>query len=359
MGAIDVLTDFDDLAEAIANPNPDRPFENAVGGFGRAVCDRYSAVPSSFLVDAISPWDDLCGPYWDGQGYSPPAGVPPFQGGQCPGINYGVTITRANGNIVGNTLFARGPITELSVAQIGAFQYRVTLAGFTSGGAPTSSSTTVNVLSGEGAPTAVLRRVDGQPDSCGNPPDGPLQPGPNPAPDPGPLPPGTGPAIDIRGNPVLVLPPNLFVSPTVNVAVDVGEISFGNGGAGGGAPGGPVGGAVQPGVGSGAGGGDNPFGEPPDGERWVGCKVTLTEKAKGLGVIPSSIPNEVYAEVVGNARLKFSSGTVSGLDSPVQLRSEVVCLWEPVRGMQPTGAFVNLKPGFSYTVQPYSVPLED
>jgi hypothetical protein len=64
-------------------------------------------------------------------------------------------------------------------------------------------------------------------------------------------------------------------------------------------------------------------------------------------------------QVVGNARLLFDSLTGDGYDTPVQIRSAGLCLWEPVKGLSPKGVRVNLKPGFEYAVTPYSVAEEE
>lgn len=72
-GLIPILTQLDNLAEEVANPNPNRPFENAVGNFARGVCDRVARgeaatgiTPQTFgLVGGV------CGPYWAGAGIDP------------------------------------------------------------------------------------------------------------------------------------------------------------------------------------------------------------------------------------------------------------------------------------------------
>lgn len=350
------LTDFDDLAEAMAVPNPNRPIQEAIAGFGRTVCDSLSANPGAY---ALNPsrlgLQAACGPYWDSQGYDGPVdSPPPFEGGQCASVQYGVNIFRnppGPGN-VGSNLFANGPITELSATFIGNFQYLCRITG--SNG---SFTQTVNVLAGEGAPSLSLYRTDSQPDNCGDPPAGPPIPGPNPAPDPGPLPPGTGPTIDIRGNPILVLPPTLVVAPDISVDLPPVEVNIGGKAAAGGNAEPPIAGPEETGAGSGDGGGDNDFGEPPEGERWVGCCVKILTAPVGQGIIVSSYPNNIYPNAIGNVRLKFQAGVSSPTyDTPIRNYQETSCVWEPTRGLNPVGCFVNLLPGFTYSVTPYSVP---
>jgi hypothetical protein len=56
--------------------------------------------------------------------------------------------------------------------------------------------------------------------------------------------------------------------------------------------------------------------------------------------------------------LRFDNGANIGYDTPIVIKSKSVWLWEPVRGANPAGVFVNVRPGLGYTVRPYSVPLE-
>jgi hypothetical protein len=172
------------------------------------------------------------------------------------------------------------------------------------------------------------------------------------------LPPGTGPKVDIRGNPVIILPPIITANGEINIGIDIGEVNF-NSTKGNPTPDTPTAADTLDGEGALTGGGDNEFGDPPEGERWVGCLVTLTTTPVGLGIIPQSIPNDIYAEIVGNARLRFNNGSSAGYDTPIQYRFKALALWEPTRGMNPTGVFVNLRPGFAYQVTPLSVPLEN
>ncbi|MDA3835965.1 MAG: hypothetical protein PF495_21560 [Spirochaetales bacterium] len=198
----------------------------------------------------------------------------------------------------------------------------------------------------------------GHTDVCGNPPVD-IRPGPTPAPDNGPLPPGTGPVINVRGVPILVLPPVLTLSPTLEIELPDGEINLG----GGGNPMAPepvLPGDDIPGDDLPGGNGDTDFGDPPEGERWVGCCVSITQRPLGSGTIPAAEPESIYPTTIGNIRMKFKpfGRTRLSYDTPLRKREQTTCVWEPVRGLNPTGARVNTVPGYSYVVTPYSVPEE-
>lgn len=372
------VKEFDDLAENIANPNPNRPISNAVGQFGRQVCDRISARPDVFAPTILqSPLKAVCQPYWDGQGYDGPVTEPPFTGGQCAGVRYTVTGTFLNnttgascgltqnwtaGNPFGpiNGVVADGSFWNLSTAGGPIAINRTSADGggrLGVGNPPCAGSPGSNVQRASEVKITSVVPVSGGANNCGDPPPE-TRPGDNPAPDPGPLPPGTGPQFDIRGNPFFVLPPTLEISPGFNFEFPIGEINLGSG-TGNGAPSPPLPGEDSPGAGSGVGGGEDEFGEPPDGERWVGCCVTITNRPVGSGTIPQAEPESIYPRIIGNVRLKFrgESGG-SEYDTPLENRQKTTCVWEPVRGLEPVGVRVNLLPGYEYSYRPYSVPLE-
>jgi hypothetical protein len=87
----------------------------------------------------------------------------------------------------------------------------------------------------------------------------------------------------------------------------------------------------------------------------VGCCIRLTSLPAGTGTIPGSSLAPILTEVVGNVSLLFETVTGQGYDTPVQIRTGGVCLWEPVKGVSPTGIRINLKPGIQYKYTPYSV----
>lgn len=376
--SVPIVSSFDDFAEAMAVPNPNRPIQEGVAAFGRRVCDRISARPDIYAPTILqSPLVAACTPYWNSQGYDAPVEETPFNGGQCSGVIYEIwgetwqpfsAVWGPFERLGGSLEVIQGPVLTLEVQQgslcsAGGFEGKQTTIVATGGvdGTAVLSFSRGCVADGPGGVPGIRNlqpiRQDGQPDDCGDPPST-YVPGTNPAPDPGPLPPDTGPTINVRGNPIVILPPTLEVSPNVNVTLSPGEFNFG-GAAGDDATEVPFGGVEEVGAGSGAGGGDNQFGDPPPGERWAGCCVNVTARPQGSGTIPQAEPQSIYPNTVGNVRLIFASSQGStNYDTPLTKRQKTTCVWEPVRGLAPIGVRVNLLPGYSYTYRPYSVPLE-
>ncbi len=376
--SIPFIKSFDDFAENTANPPANRPLARAAGELGQSFCDALSARPGTLTPTFLqSPLKWACQPYWDSKGYDGPVSEPPFQGGQCVGAPYQVrgeawNIISSSWTQIGN-VNTTGPIRSIEFTKVGGpcstggfgpgQVVRMTVTGTDLGGNPivgtyTSACTPIN-NSGTDTPYRLnsVVRTSGGADNCGNPPDE-FKPGDNPAPDPGPLPPGTGPSFDIRGNPIIILPPTLEIAPDINIELAPGEFNFG-GGTGGGPAEPPLPGEDSPGAGTGVGGGENDFDEPPDGERWAGCCVTITSSPPGAGSIPQAEPQSIYPRTVGNVRLRFAGADgVNEFDTPLVNRQKTTCVWEPVRGLRPTGVRVNLLPGYSYSYRPYSVPLE-
>lgn len=194
--ALDKLGDLDDeIAPFIAGPRPNSPIEGHYHDYLRWACDSWAQVPAwaraASQVAGVQ-WmgvDEVmgraCTPYL---GDGAPAPVPPFTGGQCPGVWYdiafvnnrtGQTVRPAAlpGPILGYSTYPGPNFWTLRVVygagSIYEFRYdsvvngTVTISGFTA------------------------TRQDGQPDTCGNP--RPKEPTPSPTrpPDPGP-PPGGG-----------------------------------------------------------------------------------------------------------------------------------------------------------------------
>lgn len=370
---------FDDLAESIAVPPVNRPLARGVGNFGRRVCDGISNNPAVYAPTVLQrPLLAVCQPYWDQEGYSAPIIAPPFAGGQCAlaysprgtfernctepngELKEWVTIGQAVGPVLGVVLDDNSYVVQFS----GGVKLPIREPGqsFSLISAGPGTSTACSQL---GAKATAAKNVKllfagpvGHDDTCGNPPDN-VTPGPNPAPAPEPIPPGTGPAINIRGIPVLVLPPTLRVSPTLDIELPDAEINLG----GGGKPTAPepvLPGDDIPGDNEPGGDGDTDFGEPPDGERWVGACVTITNRPVGSGTIPQAEPQSIYPTTIGNVRLKFKpfGPGPTEYDTPLLERQKTTCVWEPVRGLNSTGVRVNVIPGYSYVVTPYSVPKE-
>ena len=371
-GVINNVDAFDDLADTIANPPTSRPLKGAIGRSGQDYCDFYGSAPQaakSLLGPGFAASGLLCKPYWDSAGYDAPVQAPPpFGGGQCSGTGYQATASftvnvRGGGDsdlgdfsatVVVDSITYNGPISSATIELRGTggtggttnlCQLIVTDAGglrppitLTSRGDP---GRLTNLRPG----SITFARVSGGPDICGDPPSEGFEPGANPPPTPT-FPPGQEPGVDPDGQPFFFVPP---IEGLPGEPVDVPPSEPG-GGAGGGPTEPPVAGDEQEG-----GDGDEEFPPPEDGRRWVGCCIRLTAIPIGTGMVPGTSPEAILTQVVGNARLKFDSVSGDGYDTPVQIRSAGLCLWEPVKGLSPKGVRVNLKPGFEYAYTPYSV----
>jgi hypothetical protein len=370
-GVIDNVDAFDDLADTIANPPAGRPLKEAIGRSGQKYCDFYGALPQAakdLLGPGFAASGLLCKPYWDGAGYDPPEEEASFTGGQCVDVNYQVDGTYectglSDGSGCGTTRnfrinLARGPISGMIVT-FSPPEFRVANGGRFSTGAY-DTVTFGSFIAAEfcapagggnqrakSAKITSVTRLDGLPDSCGSPPAD-LVPGDNPPPVPT-FPPGEEPGVDPDGQPYFFVPP--IENPVVGGdPVPVPEPSPDGGGTGGGPTSPPVAGDEQSGT-----PGDEEFPPPEDGRRWVGCCIRLTSVPVGTGTVPGTAPETILTQVVGNARLLFDSVSGDGYDTPVQIRSAGLCLWEPIKGLSPKGVRVNLKPGFEYAYTPYSV----
>lgn len=234
---VDGINAFDDLADAIANPDPSRPLRDAVGGSGRFFCNAVGAVPSSIrgaLGSTFWTAGLLCKPYWDKNRWTPPQEGLPFSGGQCP-ASY-----RPEGTYF-NTNAAAGPTGlrnwRLNVSVTGPLRGWASAGspvgtqwGFlsaSSGGAPFGTAVDTgnnkqvfgpNTVGGSSQmlsaapPTVTNTGISSGTDNCGNAPPT-LAPGPNPPPNPGPFPPGQEPGVDPDGQPFFFVPPIPPVGP--------------------------------------------------------------------------------------------------------------------------------------------------
>lgn len=336
-------------------------------GLARVACRRYGSNPGAYPSDTALNYEKACRPYLDdiGEGTGPGLALP-FRGGQCPGVNYRISWTWAAGDFnsgpqeverVGPLGFSREGTGSLDCGP-GGGSYNVFTVTDGTGNSP------VNLASGCDARITSLSvsRVDGQEDVCGN----------------------TEPEVRQPTGPTIVLPPivPIFISPefdvdaevtvnidgTVNIDIGTGPITIdpfggnddgGSGGDGGpdDSPPNPEPGPELPG-GNGGFGGDDGFGEPPAGRRWVGCCITIVTRPTNQPPIPGSVPEDVYASVVGNVRLVYDASGTRQTDTPVRIQARKVCVWEAVRKLNPVGVRVDLQPGFGYVYRPYSVPLD-
>jgi len=373
-GIVDNVEAFDDLADTIANPPPDRPLRSAIGKSGALFCDAVGATPGA-LYNLLGPGFAagalLCDPYWKKKNYTPPVEGSPFSGGQCAGVLYRIvyswSLTRLNCNGTAlSPLTSGGNITLTNrtgpISWADSSAYNACGDGRRSSGSITLTSANHTDIIGaslaSGYITSInisiaVSRMDNAADTCGDPSGDAFRPGPSPPPVPS-FPPGGEPGAGPGGQPFFKVPdvPSPIVTEP-DVPVPDQDTEPGGGGDAGGPTEPPVAGDEQSGT-----PGDEDFPEPEPGRRWVGCCIRLTTIPAAAGTIPGTSPRTILTEVVGNARLLFDSVNGDGYDTPVQIRSEGLCLWESVKGLSPKGVRVNLKPGFEYAVTPYSV-LED
>lgn len=333
----------------------------------RLACRRYSASPDSFPSDTAVNYERACRPYLEdiGEGAGPGLKLP-FRGGQCPGILYRIDWTWSAGS------FNPGPQTT---ERVGPLRYESEERQSSACGTPTGTFRSFTIIDGTGqSPISLatgcdaqlnslnISRVDGQPDDCGN-----TDPVVDPQPQPGPTLP---PIVPIVIAPEVNIDARVEVNldGSINIDIGTGDITidpFGGDGDGSGSSGGgpddsppsPEPGPELPG-GNGGFGGDDLFGDPPVGRRWVGACITITNNPINQPPISNSIPEDVYASVVGNIRLVYNAAGTRQTDTPIRVQAKKVCVWEAVRKLNPVGVSVDLLPGFGYVYRPYSVPLD-
>lgn len=334
----------------------------------RLACRRYGNNPGDYPSDTALNYEKACRPYLEdiGEGSGPQLELP-FRGGQCyTGYNYIYSFRNPNtgeiqdsfqtvsGRIIG--LFER--VNSNGVTKTGGIERQL------SPGAPIDqiSLGTTNIDAPLDQSIRNIQRQDGLPDDCGNPEPEVTQP--------------TGPTIVLPPIVPIIIAPDIDVDARVEVNIDgtididlgTGDITIdpfgddddsGSGGDSGAddSPPNPEPGPDLPG-GNGGFGGDDLFGEPPAGRRWVGCCITITVRPTNQPPIPNTIPEDVYASVVGNIRLVYNAAGTRQTDTPVRIQARKVCVWEAVRKLNPVGVSVDLQPGFGYRYRPYSVPLD-
>lgn len=222
---------FDDLAQTIANPNPDRPLSNAIGSAGRTYCNYISALPgpaSGLLGPGITLGALLCEPYWEKNNYSSPVFKNPFTGGQCAvayQVNFSATadvISCTTGAVTGSRTRAFGPVGTPRTGPITAVYLEPTIptaCGFGNynliieAGSPASAAflafspsvTGTSQMVVTGLTVTVTPVIPGT-DVCGN-PTPVVRPGPRPAPTPPAFPSGEEPGSESDGQPYFFVPP--------------------------------------------------------------------------------------------------------------------------------------------------------
>lgn len=337
------LEDLQDRRQRAGDPNDTSPAAN----FTRRACD---AVARSGLPPALAPHAHYaCGPYWDDAPYDPPADpIPPFEGGQCPGVLYDVSLSYGSDNT--------NPIDTVFTNQLGPVNFRVESdSGFntyylTSAG--NDGPLVVSLLTDENPFFSItgVSRVDGQPDNCGDPT--------TPDRDPVVLPPGTLPP---NGNPVDISDPNDPDDTTPPVRFSPNPPSeyepfvpiipeF---------PGAPPF-AFPPGAGDdippragdpvdvpSGGTGDTDV-ETPDDElpdECIGYSWEFYDIPLNRGGIPGASPKRFY-EIFGSAQLRVSGQDVGLYDAPVKIDSERGVCYRSDRNLRVRGLSLNSKASY-------------
>jgi hypothetical protein len=334
----------------------------------RVACRRYGNDPSSYPSDTALNYEKACRPYLEdiGEGSGPGLALP-FRGGQCFGAVYAFDFTFTNNQGSRQTLAQQSSGKLVGTYAVDVDGQDSWNFGFERQDSPGGIVVRISqgTTFGRGNPNPVISnvvRIDGGNDDCGNTEPEVRQP--------------TGPTIVLPPIVPIIIAPDIDVDARVEVNIDgtididlgTGDITIdpfgddddsGSGGDSGAddSPPNPEPGPELPG-GNGGFGGDDGFGEPPAGRRWVGCCITITSRPVNQPPIPNTTPEDVYASVVGNIRLVYDASGTRQTDTPVRIQARKVCVWEAVRKLNPVGVRVDLQAGFGYTYRPYSVPLD-
>lgn len=343
----------DSFADLIANPDPSRPFRNAIGAAGRRVCDGWSSVQpwtEGFIGGALpgplagsALLNLVCKPYLEGEGFDPPEiEETPGETGQCL-ASY--RFRWSLGGVEQTPIFSGfydGPLAPVvRVPGFVALWNSTNRSGFNFNVGIQDNSQQGEFLGWE--------RVDGEPDDCA-PGSITLVPGPNPAPTPAPWPVGEEPGLDPTGEPFFYVP---------DIEDPFGDIPIPDDpfapelqpGAGDGVPGdGDAIGDPAGEVSGGAAGEDVDFGEPPEGRVWVGCIVETSSTPK-VGNIPGTGPgNTVWPTVRANAALNY--GSLRGSNNRINSRYHE--LFRPITSLIVTGVFLQVQSASTAKVFPVS-----
>ncbi len=359
---IEKLLDFEQKVADFIADGPSTGIQGYVRDRYRHRCRELANLPgwARALGVGRGPFTRVCEPYWADNGWDGPVNPgPPFTGGQCCDLTYNVSYTGLNisqepisgtaqisGQILGSETRSNQPAQPTITSGVNRrlCNGQVDFIGL------------VNVFEGQetGFSITSVTPVSGV-DDCGDPPDLPLQPGPNPPPDPGPLP-GPEPFTDPRdptGIPQIPIPPydDPIFGPTPIETPDDESGGGGSPGGGDGLPGDPdATGDPAGGVGGGEPGQDVDFGEPPAGRVWVGCVVRAVVDPR-IPDIPNSGPgNRVYASVIGNASLIYAGHRGTN----VRVLSEFTELVRSSSAVVLEGCRVSALPGVQLTVRPIS-----
>ena len=244
----------------IKEGTPSGVIPNVGVALARKACRRYAENPDGPPGPVAAALEDVCRPYLDDIGYGSGPGIElPFRGGQCPGVNYSVTIQSESFPFSDCSTFGPGASTNGYSGPIRGLRFAVVSpsgelctpgqnAAYLQHG-PLGNETAV-AGAGFGVTASILNvvpEIPGTPE-CGNPPPIVTQPGPPAIPDPpGPEPYSPGPGIDIDID--------VEIGPEGNITFNIGTgpiviDPFGGSGGGGDGGGSPVSGLPPGDIGS-------------------------------------------------------------------------------------------------------------
>lgn len=283
---------FTDRPGFIASTDSRDPLGTAVRALSQLNCRRWAAADKTNFSQRVNQGNaQLCAPYLEGLGEKPDDGSigPPFLGGQCDGVDYLFDYSFTDQNGVRQTV-ERGTNRPLR----GTYSGVINDLGFQEHGfrdfdsaAGTVDNRLVGVVFEGQNPNPKIsnvRRVDGQPDDCGNVGDETQPPA------------TVTPTTPVPDNITINLPGigdttiNLDLSPEGNPVICTGDfeacitvpIGGGNGqpgeggdGGDGGPPNPPPGDIGEPGEGVAAGEGGDAEGEAPEGSVVVGVQINV------------------------------------------------------------------------------------
>lgn len=326
-----------------------------VSGAYKAFCRVAAGTPGGQLFDALD-LGNVCTPYLqpDGRTFGG-EGPPPFTGGQCPGVAYRLdgfsTVDGVQFGATGTNRLAIGPIRKDSTPlSNGDSRTRII---------DSRDVAVFSISSGAGETDIVItdvRREDGLPDDCGDPP-GEYEPGD------GYMGEGYGNPQDIEGpdgrtRPTIVFEPTLDADGNLSIPVSIDGLELDIGNPDGAPPDVPQEPSPLltpgPGIDGGPGSGPTPIPPGPDGSRCVAvsCKVNVSPAFRGR--VSGTDGNFRYYEPQGNLSVE-----VEGADGFTSYQRDVIVNTDAtveaiaVEGLTIVAFRVNVLDGLSYTVTPF------
>ena len=349
----------------------------------RARCEEFSNAPGwlqGFVgLGAGGAIARICKPYLDDNQWDSPVLEPPFTGGQCP-VKYAVSYTTISPTFSGGDggdVFTGGrecsdPDFNSAFGPIEGPRFVSTESDWSWGlecrdefGNPRRIVSVGGVIpTGEtivdrgSMVITSLSACEGT-DNCGD-PDSEPAPGPNPAPMPDPI---RLPDEEPRPNPrdpdaLPDIPVDPFPDPIggPNFPALPDGFGFGGGQSGGGGAGrsfDPIDNDDE------TGGQDEEFGEPPEGEVWVGAYLELTKVPINITNVPGTGPeNAAYFRIVGNFSIFSDSNGARLYSDSITIKNQWTKFIGNPQGLPVSGARVSVLPGVRYRVIPVSAPAD-